>query len=60
MVLVKLDEFMQRDANRFVSIILHKTQVQVDQRPEHETRYTSLIEKKEGNSLECAGAGKNS
>jgi hypothetical protein len=36
---------------------LHKTQVQVDQRPQHKKRYTKYIEQKMGNSLEfiCTG-----
>ena len=38
---------------------LHKAQVQVDQEPQHKTRYTNLIEKKVGKSLELIGTGRN-
>ena len=40
MVLVKLDVCMWKNANAFLFMTLHKTQVQVDQRPQCKTRYT--------------------
>ena len=38
---------------------LHKTQVQVDQRPQHKTGYTNLIKEKVGNNLKLIGIGDN-
>jgi hypothetical protein len=38
MVLVKLGDFMYRNANISISIILHKAQLQMDPRPQHEAR----------------------
>jgi hypothetical protein len=37
MVLVLLDICMQKNASTSVSITLHKTQVQVNQKPQHKT-----------------------
>jgi hypothetical protein len=36
------------DANRSISITLHKTQVQVDQRPQHKTGYTKSDRRESG------------
>ena len=38
-VLVKLDGCMQKNANRHTLITWHKIQLQMDQRPQHSTRY---------------------
>ena len=48
---------MQKNANRYIIITLHKTQVQVDHRPQHKTRYTKSNRKESGNCLECVGTG---
>ena len=40
MVLAKLDVCMYNNANQSVSITLHKTQVQVNQTPQHKARCT--------------------
>ena len=48
---------MQKNANRYIIITLHKTQVQVDHRPQHKTRYTKSNRKESGNCLECIGTG---
>ena len=48
---------MQKKENKFISITLHKTQVQVDQRSQHKTRYTKSNRKKEGNNPELIGTG---
>jgi hypothetical protein len=47
------------DANRSISITMNKTQVQMDQRPQHKTRSLNLIEEKVGNNLERIGTGDN-
>ena len=36
---------------------MHKTPVQMDQRPQHKTNHTNLIEEKVGRSLEHIGTG---
>ena len=41
----------QKNANRSIFIILHKTQVQVDQRPQHKTRYTEPDRRESGEYL---------
>ena len=48
---------MEKNANRSISITLHKTQVQVDQIPQSDA--PSLIEEKAGNSFECIGTEDN-
>jgi hypothetical protein len=40
MVLVKPDVCTQKNTNRSILTPLHKTQVQMDQRPQHKARYT--------------------
>jgi hypothetical protein len=50
MVLLKLDSFMQNNPNKSILITLHKTQLQVDQRPQHITRYTGQDRKENGES----------
>jgi hypothetical protein len=40
MVLVKLDSYMYKNSNRSILTTLHKTQLQMDQRTLHKTRYT--------------------
>ena len=40
MVLVQPEVSIKKNANRPILIFLYKAQVQVDQRPTHETRYT--------------------
>ena len=47
MVLVKLDAYMQKNANRSILITLHKTQVQMNQRPsfKKKERYTEPYRK---------------
>ena len=47
---------MYRNENKYIIIILQKTQVQEDQRPQHKTRY-SKSQEKIGNSLEHNGTG---
>jgi len=42
-----------------IFITLHKTPVQMDQRPQHKTKHTYLIEEKVGNSLELIDTGDN-
>ncbi|KAL6044862.1 hypothetical protein STEG23_017033, partial [Scotinomys teguina] len=37
-------------ANRSISVVMHKTQVQVNQRPQHKSSTLNLIEKKVGMS----------
>jgi hypothetical protein len=48
MVLVYLDAYMQNTANRSLSITLHKTQVQVDQEPQHKTRHSKSNREESG------------
>ena len=58
MVLVKLDACMRENANRFISITVDKTQVQVEEvniKPD----MLNLIEEKLGNSLEQIDSGDN-
>ncbi|KAL6066321.1 hypothetical protein STEG23_033459 [Scotinomys teguina] len=46
-----------KTTNRSISVTMHKTQVQVDQRPQHNTVTLKLIEEKVGNTLEHIGTG---
>ena len=46
---------MQKNANRGISIIPHKTKIQLNQRPQHKTRYSKDIRK----SLELIDTGDN-
>ena len=56
MVLDKLGICMQKTANSAILITLHKTQVHMDQRLQHKTRYTEPDRgESEGYSLECNG-----
>lgn len=41
-VLIKLDGYMYKNENRSILIILHKTQVQVNQRLQHKIKYNEL------------------
>jgi hypothetical protein len=43
--------------NLIILTTLPKTQVQLDQRPQHKTRYTECNDEKLGNSLEFIGTG---
>ena len=58
-VLVLLDVCMRKIANRSILIILHKTQVQVDQRPQHKTGYSKTNRRESGDSLECTDTEEN-
>lgn len=40
MVQAKLDGFMKKNSSRSVFITLNKTEIQVDQRPQHKARCT--------------------
>jgi len=46
---------MQENENRSISIILHEAQVQVDQRPQHKTRYTYSNRRESGKEPELIG-----
>ena len=48
---------MQKNANRPKSITRHKTQVQIDQRPQHKPATLNLIDEKVGSILEHIGTG---
>jgi hypothetical protein len=48
-----------KNVNKPVFIILHQTQVQIDQGLQHKTRYTKPDRRESGKSLECTGAGDN-
>ena len=49
---------MQKIVNRFISITMHKTQIQIDQRPQHKASHImNVIEEKVGNKLEHIGTG---
>ena len=50
---------MQKNANRAISIPMHKSQVQVDQRPQHKSRYMNQIDEKVRNNFEHIGTGDN-
>ena len=50
---------MLKNANRSISISLHKTQVQVDQDLNINLGTLNLIEEKVGNSLKCISTGDN-
>lgn len=50
---------MWKNANCSIFITLHKAQVQVDQGPQHKTRYTETCREKVGKSLELIGTGEN-
>ena len=50
---------MQKDANRFIYITLHKTHVLVYQRIQHKTRYTETDRREEGGNLEHTDSGKD-
>ncbi|KAL6081760.1 hypothetical protein STEG23_016842 [Scotinomys teguina] len=43
--------------HRSISVTMHKTQVQVDQRPQHKSVTLNLIEEKVGSTLERIGTG---
>lgn len=52
MVLVKLDDCMSKNPNRFILIAQHKTLLQMDHTLQNKTRYNEPeTEKKMGNSL---------
>jgi hypothetical protein len=55
MVLVYLDDYMKKNANRFICITMHKTQIQLDLTIKADS--LKLIEEKVGNSLELASTG---
>ena len=40
-----------------MSIPVHKTQIQMDQRPQHKINHTELIEKEVGRTVEHIGTG---
>ena len=48
MVLVKLAVCMQKNKNRYIFVILHKAQVQVNQGPQYKTRYTESNRRENG------------
>ena len=48
---------MQKNANRSLSITLHKTQVQMDQRPQHTTRYTESHRRDSRKQVQHIGTG---
>jgi hypothetical protein len=50
---------MEKNANRSIFITLQKTQVQMDQRPQHKTVYTKSSKEKVGICLELIGIGDN-
>ena len=50
MLLIKLDGCIQKNANRYILIILHKTQLKIDQRPQQKPDTLNLIEEKVRNS----------
>ena len=50
---------MYKNGKRAISITLHKTQVQVGQRPQPKTRYTKLDARERRNSLQHIGTGDN-
>jgi hypothetical protein len=50
---------MEKNANTFIVINLHRTQIRLDQGPQHKTDRLNLIELKVVNSLECIGTGYN-
>ena len=51
--------YVEKNENRLIFVTLHKAQVQVDQGPQHKTRYTELTEEKVGKSFELIGTGGN-
>ena len=59
MVLAQLAVSMQRNENISLLISLYKSQVQVDQKSLHKTRYTELLEEKVVKSLEDIGTGES-
>jgi len=42
----------RKNENRSIFVILHKAQVQVDQGPQHKTRYTESNRRESGKNLE--------
>jgi len=46
MVLVSLDVCMQKNSSRSICLILHNTQVHVDQRPQHKWNTLNMLEKR--------------
>jgi hypothetical protein len=51
---------VENNANRYTSITLHKTPIQVDQRPHHKTRCTKSNSQESGESLGHMGTGDKS
>ena len=51
---------MLKNKNRSISITMHSTQVQKEQRPQHKASHTELIEEKVRGTLEGIGTGDHS
>ena len=51
MVLVKLDVNMKNNENRSIYITMHKTRVQMDQRPQNKTNHTEPHRRESGKQL---------
>ena len=47
-LLAQLDVYMKKNANRFISISMHKSQVQMDQKPLHKFNHTEPHRKESG------------
>ena len=48
---------MQKNENRPISIIMHKSQVKMDQRLQHKAGHTEPYRRQSWNMLECIGTG---
>jgi hypothetical protein len=57
MALVQLVVNMEKNVNGSILIFLYKTQVQVNQEPPHETRYTETYRGESGESLKHMATG---
>lgn len=58
MVLLKSDDCIQKKANKPIPITLHKTKLQMDQRLEHQIRYTEAGGRNLENGFELISTGK--
>jgi hypothetical protein len=58
MVLVKIDNGMLKSLNRAIVLMGQQIQFQMDQRPQHKTKYNKLHKKKMGHNLELVDARK--
>ena len=59
LVLVELHVCMSKNPKRSMLITMHKTKLQMDQRPQHKTKYIEPDRRESGDSLELDDTGED-